>query len=138
MRVLIKSLGIGMLCTGILIMGGCYQTDDPTVAIITVKDTNGSVVPEATVFVYCTSPGCCILPDCQKKVDSAVTGSSGTVQFNFKWEAVLRVRAQKTQPIMVDSAGIPIIKVVTFYGEDWVKLERHKTVEKDVVLREYQ
>lgn len=128
-----KNLRLLIILLFVVIIAGCYQTKAPTIANIYVKDSVGNAIPKAKVYLYCVTSGCCILPDC-RSIDSGTTDLNGYVKFTFKWEAVLRVRCVKdTIRVIYDSnTGSNVTKAATLYAEDWVKLERHKEVEKTV------
>lgn len=101
-----------LLVSGLFI-SSCKDRD-PTIGEVLVVDKNNSPVSGATVRIYCSTGS---TKTCDVEC-SGTTDSNGITSCEFKLPAVLKIEAKK---------GV-------LFGEGYIKLEEHETVQQTVVI----
>ncbi len=119
MRTLIKLILVSLVVifAGFPIIS-CKKTG-PADCVITVVDSNGTRIPQATVILKQDSVVNSTTGVQASIYEEGITDGSGSVSFSFKLEAVLNIEA---------SRGLKS-------GRDFIRLEQSKTVSKSVVIR---
>ena len=115
---LLRPFVIGILSVTIILpFFGCKKSG-PADAIITVVDSSGTRIPQATVILRQDSVVNPTTGVQASVFEQGITDGSGSVSFSFKLEAVLIVEASKGQKS----------------GTDFIRLEQDKTVSKSVII----
>ena len=119
--------GIFLMILGIFGIGmiSC-RTEAPTVAVITVLDVNGEVVPNATVRLYPTpsiNPHPGVVID-----DEMLSDASGQATFDY------------TDKYNLGQAGFAVLNIQvvsdnTLFGEGIINIEAEKTTNETVIIQ---
>ena len=117
-----KVLLVSILFFSITTFISC-QKENPTKAIIIVKDANGNRVNDANIWIY---PDASQIPSNLDLIDEmsqlGESDSEGSKEFEFPYEAILKVEAAK-------QVGNDYLT-----GENVVRLLEGKTVTKNVEI----
>ena len=111
---------VGMFITAAFLLSAasCHKDED-TVAIITVVDTAGNIVPSASVTLWQDTAHNPVTGAQANVRVTKLTGSSGTAEFIFALEAYLNVDATKG----------------ALAGQAFVRLKQEESVSQTVVIR---
>ena len=108
-----------MFAAAVLLFTPSCKEDEETIAVITVVDTAGNVIPSASVTLWQdTAHNPSTGAQANVRV-TKLTGSAGTAEFVFALEAYLNVDATKG----------------ALAGQAFVRLKQEETVNQTVVLR---
>ena len=125
-RIIVKT-GIFLMLVSFLMAGlfSCRK-EDPTIAIITVVDGDGNVIPNASVHLY---PEASINPHPQFVIDGETeTDASGQGIFDY------------TDEYNLGQAGFALLQIEansenTLFGEGIIKIEAEKTTYETIVAQ---
>jgi hypothetical protein len=101
---------IGFLIMGIITTTSCRKPKSPK-AVVTVIDENDYKVEGAMVVVFVDKNGAMIDPSAGIVSDTSYTESGGTVEYEFKNEAIFDVYVEKEiDGVLKTGEGILILK----------------------------
>ncbi len=122
-RVLTNALMVAGLA---FVATGCNK-EKPTTVVITVKDADGSPVPDAYVRLF-ANPLVPAKPDLTRLKKEGMTKANGTVEFDY------------TGLYEQGQAGFAVLDILTFrdtmYAEGIIKILEEETNEETLIMEE--
>jgi hypothetical protein len=117
-------IGVGAL-TGLLILASfSCRTKGDTIALITVRDTSSTLIPNARVILYGTSTTDPIQPVVRR--DTAYTNSTGVATFNYNDIYQLGQAGFAVLDIIAEKGGLS--------GSSIIKIEEEKENKQTVYI----
>lgn len=121
---------------GVFALAFSCKKDKAPKAKITITDSTGTAVSDATVIISCIQR-----PEEKREcnvADTQKTDGVGAAEFDFANPAVLRIYAWKEDVVVKDTGVFPNVGQIrigdTLCGSDYITLEVNEVTEKKLVI----
>ncbi len=122
-----RALTSALMAAVLAVVFSACNKEKPTTVVITVKDADGSPVPEAYVRLF-ANPAVPADPDLTRLKREGMTKGNGTVEFDY------------TGQYEQGQAGFAVLDILTFkdtmYAEGIIKILEEETNEETLIMEE--